>query len=88
MKAITNHCKTRSGLQLEIEWCSGYKSWAKFSDVKSNDPALVAKYVLEKDIKDHVHWAWSTLHSLKHAVCRIRHAMMLPSNASDVISLE
>jgi hypothetical protein len=57
MKAITNNHKTCSGLQLEIEWCSGYKSWAKFSDVKSNDPALVAKYVLAKDIKDHVHWA-------------------------------
>ncbi len=88
MKAITNHRKTCSDLQLKIEWCSGYKSWAKFSDVKSNDPALIAKYVLAKYLKDHVHWARSTLRSLKCAVHHIRHAMMLPLTASDAISLE
>jgi hypothetical protein len=56
MRAITNHRISRSGLQLEIEWCSGYKSWAKFSDVKSDDPALVARYVLTHKINEHVPW--------------------------------
>ena len=89
INAVAAHRRSpdNNRLELEVEWCSGEKTWAPFTKVKKDDPKLVAQYVLANaDLSQHSRWARSTLRTLRRTVRRLQTAFRCPRSPSDALS--
>ena len=76
-----------STLELELLWSNGMKTWAKLADVQSDQPSLVAKYVLANTIEGDksgslARWARVALRTLKRSIRRIRRAYRMANSMS------
>jgi hypothetical protein len=62
---------------LLVQWW-GYR--AAFYLVKKDVHYMLAQYIMDKEIKQHMHWARLTLHTIKCAIHQIQVTHCIPSN--------
>jgi hypothetical protein len=82
-----------SSLELEVRWTNGTNTWASFADVKEDQPALAAKYILANTIScdtsgSLARWARVALRTLKRSIRRIRRAYRFATTPDTALSLE
>ena len=91
---ILSHCGTSvSNLELELLWSNGMVTWAPLANVQSDQPSLVAKYVLANTIEGDkggslARWARVALRTLKRSIRRIRRAYRMTTLPDHSMSVD
>ena len=59
VQSIENHVTKQGQTWIKVLWKTGYKSWVKLEDLKSDDPLILIQYAKSDQLSHLKEWNWT-----------------------------